>query len=39
MGRYSSHVEQTYRYAFGLNKSKSFVWLKLYVSLAKRFFG
>ena len=39
MGRYSSHVEQTYRNAFGLKKSKSIDWLKLNVSLAKRFFG
>lgn len=39
MGRYGSHVEQTYRNAFGLKKSKSIDWLKLNVSLAKRFFG
>ena len=38
MGRYGSHVEQTYRNAFGLKKSKSIDWLKLNVSLAKRFF-
>ena len=34
-----SHVEQNYRNAFGLKKSKSIDWLKLNVSLAKRFFG
>ena len=34
MGRYGSHVEQTYRNAFGLKKSKSIDWLKLNVSLA-----
>lgn len=39
MGRYGSHVEQTYRNAFGLKKSKCIDWLKLKVSLAKRFFG
>ena len=39
MGRYGSHVEQTYRNAFGLKKSKYIDWLKLNVSLAKRFFG
>ena len=39
MGRYGSHVEQTYRNAFGLKKSKSIDWLKLNVSLAKRYFG
>ena len=39
MGRYGSHVEQTYRNAFGLKKSKSIDWLKLNVSLAKRFLG
>ena len=39
MGRYGSHVEQTYRNAFGLKKSKCIDWLKLNVSLAKRFFG
>ena len=39
MGRYGSHVEQTYRNAFGLKKSKSINWLKLNVSLANRFFG
>ena len=39
MGRYGLHVEQTYRNAFGLKKSKSIDWLKLNVSLAKRFFG
>ena len=39
MGRYGSHVEQTYRNAFGLKKSKSIDWLKLNASLAKRFFG
>ena len=39
MGRYGSHVEQTYRNAFGLKKSKSIDWLKLNVLLAKRFFG
>ena len=39
IGRYGSHVEQTYRNAFGLKKSKSIDWLKLNVSLAKRFFG
>ena len=39
MGRYGSHVEQTYRNAFGLKKSKSISWLKLNVSLANRFFG
>jgi hypothetical protein len=32
-------VLQTYRNAFGLKKSKSIDWLKLNVSLAKRFFG
>ena len=37
MGRYGSHVEQTYRNAFGLKKSKCIDWLKLNVSLAKRF--
>ena len=26
MGRYGSHVEQTYRNAFGLKKSKSIDW-------------
>ena len=30
--------EQTYRNVFGLKKSKSIDWLKLNVSLAKRFF-
>ena len=39
MGRYGSHVEQTYRNAFGLKKSKCIDWLKLNVSLAKHFFG
>ena len=39
MGRYGLHVEQTYRNAFGLKKSKCIDWLKLNVSLAKRFFG
>ena len=39
LARYGSHVEQTYRNAFGLKKSKSIDWLKLNVSLAKRFFG
>ena len=39
MGRYGSHVEQTYRNAFGLKKSKSIDWLKLNVSRAKRVFG
>ena len=39
MGRYDSHVEQTYRNAFGFKKSNSIDWLKLNVSLAKRFFG
>ena len=39
MGRYGSHVEQTYRNAFGLKKSKCIDWLKLNVSLAKRFLG
>ena len=39
LARYGSHVEQTYRNAFGLKKSKSINWLKLNVSLAKRFFG
>ena len=39
MGRYGSYVEQTYRNAFGLKKSKCIDWLKLNVSLAKRFFG
>ena len=39
MGRYGSHVEQTYRNAFGLKKSKCIDWFKLNVSLAKRFFG
>ena len=39
MGRYGSHVEQTYRNAFSLKKSKCIDWLKLNVSLAKRFFG
>ena len=29
MGRYGSHVEQTYRNAFGFKKSKSIDWLKL----------
>ena len=38
MGRYGSHVEQTYRNAFGLKKSKSIDWLKFNVSLANRFF-
>ena len=33
------HVEQTYRNAFGLKKSKSIDWLNLNASLAKRFFG
>ncbi|RHC77569.1 transposase [Prevotella sp. AM34-19LB] len=37
--KYGSHVEQTYRNAFGLKKSKSIDWFKLNVSLAKRFFG
>ena len=37
--KYGSHVEQTYRNAFGLKKSKCINWLKLNVSLAKRFFG
>ena len=32
----SSHVEQTYRNAFGLKKSKSIDWLKLNVSLEWR---
>ena len=39
MGRYGSHVEQTYRNAFGLKKAKCIDWLKLNVSLAKRFFS
>lgn len=39
MGRYGLHVEQTYRNAFGLKKSKCIDWLKLNVSLAKRFLG
>ena len=39
MGTYGSHVEQTYRNAFGLKKSMCIDWLKLNVSLAKRFFG
>ena len=29
MGSYGAHVEQTYRNAFGLKKSKSIDWLKL----------
>ena len=33
------HVEQTYRNAFGLKKSKCIDWIKLNVSLAKRFLG
>ena len=32
LGRYGSHVEQTYRNAFGLKKSKSIDWLKLNAS-------
>ena len=39
MGRYGSHVEQTYRNVFGLKKSKCIDWLKLNVSLAKRYYG
>ena len=39
MGRYGSHVEQTYRNAFGLEESKCIDRLKLNVSPAKRFFG
>lgn len=39
LARYGSYVEQTYRNAFGLKKSNSINWLKLNVSLAKRFFG
>ncbi len=37
-GRYGSHLEQSYRNAFGLKKSKRIDWLKLNVSRAKRFF-
>ena len=37
MGRYGSHVEHTYRNAFGLKKSKSTDWLELNVSRARRF--
>ena len=39
LARYGSCVEQTYRNAFGLKKPKNINWLKLNVSLAKRFFG
>ena len=39
MERYSSHDEQTYRNNFGKKKSECIDWLKLNVSLAKRYFG
>ena len=37
--RCGSHIEQIYRNAFGLKKSKCIDWLKLNVSLAKRNYG
>ena len=39
MERYSSLVEKAFRNAFGFKKSKSINWLKVNVSLAKRYFG
>ena len=39
MERYGSHDEQTYRNNFVKKKSESIDWLKLNVSLAKRYFG
>ena len=36
---YGSHDEQTYRNNFGKKKSECIDWLKLNVSLAKRYFG
>ena len=39
MERYGSHDEQTYRNNFGKKKSECIDWLKLNVSLAKRYFG
>ena len=39
MGRYGSHVEANLSQRIRLKKSKSIDWLKLNVSLAKRFFG
>ena len=39
MERYGCHDEQTYRNNFGKKKSECIDWLKLNVSLAKRYFG
>lgn len=39
MERYGSHDEQTYRNNFGKKRSECIDWLKLNVSLAKRYFG
>ena len=39
MERYGSHDEQTYLNNFGKKKSECIDWLKLNVSLAKRYFG
>lgn len=39
MERYGTHDEQTYRNNFDRRRSKSINWLKLNVSLAKRYFG
>ena len=39
MERYGSHDEQTYRNNFSKKKSECIDWLKLNVSLAKRYFG
>ena len=39
MERYGSHDEQTYRNNFVKKKSESIDWLKINVSLAKRYYG
>ena len=39
LGRFGKFTEQTYRNLFGRKRSASINWLKLNVTLAKRFFG
>lgn len=38
-GRFGKFSEQTYRNLFGRKRSESINWLRLNVTLAKRFFG
>ena len=39
LGRFGKHCEQCYRQNFGRRRSKSINWLRLNISLARRFFG